>query len=162
MPADDAALQYAADRAGVDELLARYLFALNWRDAEAYAATFTENGVLDWAGGIVEGRAAILEEARGMGVRYAEGGMGDAPTWPPRMRHFVPNYVLKTDGDTAVMRGYWFEFNNDNWKRWPYLGGYGHSEDDLRKVDGVWLFARRKIYNEVLADRTAGPDNPAW
>jgi ketosteroid isomerase-like protein len=162
MPADDAALQYAADRAAIEDLLARYLFALNWQDAEAYASTFTEDGVLDWAGGIVEGRAAIAEEVRGMRVAFGKREAADALRRPARLRHFITNMALKTEGDAAVVRTYWLELYNDNRDRWPYCGGYGHSEDDLRKVGGAWLFARRKIYNEILQERAAGSVNPAW
>ena len=36
---------------------ARYLFALDFRDAEAYAATFTEDGVLDYGAGKIVGRS---------------------------------------------------------------------------------------------------------
>jgi hypothetical protein len=162
MPTEDAAIRYAADRAAIEELLARYLFALNWRDAEAYASTFTEDGVLDWAGGVAEGRAAIAEEMRGADAVFGEKEPADAPHHPARLRHFITNFVLKTDGDAATVRTYWLELNNDNRKRWPYVGGYGHSEDALRKVDGAWLFARRTIFNEILEDRTAGSENPAW
>ena len=58
MAATDAAIQYAADRAEIEDLQARYMFALDWQDGAAYASTFAEDGVLDWAGGIVQGRAA--------------------------------------------------------------------------------------------------------
>ena len=33
--------QYARDRAEIEDLQARYLFALDWQDADAYAATFS-------------------------------------------------------------------------------------------------------------------------
>ena len=38
---------YAEDRAEIEDLMARYLFAMDWGDFDAYAATFTEDGVLD-------------------------------------------------------------------------------------------------------------------
>jgi hypothetical protein len=162
MPSDDPAIQYAADRAAIEDLQARYMFALDWQDAQAYAATFTEDGVLDWAGGIAEGRAAIAEEVRGMRALFSRREAADAPRRPSRLRHFISNVVLKIDGDLASGRAYWVEFNNDNRDRWPFCGGYGHYEDALAKVDGQWLFTRRKIYNEILESRAAGPDNPAW
>ena len=42
------------------------------------------------------------------------------------------------------------------------IGGYGHYEDDLVKVNGEWLFARRRIYNEGNEAWAAPPGNPAW
>jgi len=40
--------------------------------------------------------------------------------------------------------------------------GYGHYEDDLVKIDGEWLFAKRRIYNEGNEAWAAPPGNPAW
>jgi hypothetical protein len=56
---------------------------------------------------------------------------------------------------------YWVEFNNEGRDRWPFVGGYGHFEDELRKVDGHWLYSRKKIFNEVMDSRAARPKNPA-
>jgi hypothetical protein len=159
---DAAALQYAADRAEIEDLQARYMFALDWQDGAVYASTFTPDGVLDWAGGIAQGRAAIAEEVAGMRAVFARKEAADAPRRPARLRHMITNVTLKIDGDTAEGRAYWFELNNDNRDRWPYVGGYGHYIDRLARVDGRWLFIYRKIFNEMLADRTAEAENPAW
>ena len=158
----DAAIQYAADRAEIENLQARYMFALDWQDGEAYASTFTEDGVLDWAGGIARGRAAIADEVRGMRANFARREVADEPRRPARLRHFISNVVLKIEGDKATGRAYWHELNNDNRDRWPYCGGYGHYTDELARVDGRWLFTYRKIWNEMMAERTAPHANPAW
>ena len=151
---------HTADRVEIQDLQARYLFALDWQDADAYAATFTEDGVLDWAGGIVKGREAIRQEVRGMRAYFEKREKADAPTRPARLRHFISNVVIDFDGDRATGRAYWFELNDDNRDRHPYVGGYGHYEDELRRVDGHWLFTRRKIYNEMLPERIASRVNP--
>jgi hypothetical protein len=151
---------YAADRTEIEELESRYIFALDWQDAEAYAATFTEDGVLDWAQGIVTGREAIKAEVRGMRATFAKREAGDAPLRPARLRHFITNRVLSVDGDRAKSVAYWFEFSNDNRSRWPTASGYGHYEDELKRVAGQWLFSRRKIFNEIMDSRAAGPENP--
>lgn len=153
---------YAMDRSQIEDLEARYMYAMNWLDAEGYAGTFTEDGVLDWAGGQAVGREAIVEEVRGMAAGFAAEEADDAPLRPARKRHFITNMVIKVDGDTAVSRAYWFIMNNRNPDRTGYSEAYGHYESDLRKVDGQWLFTRRKIYNEEYADRTAPLANPAW
>jgi hypothetical protein len=44
----------------------------------------------------------------------------------------------------------------------PFVLAYGHYEDELRKVDGKWLFSRRAIYNEILEGREGPTENPAW
>ncbi|HTY93600.1 MAG TPA: nuclear transport factor 2 family protein, partial [Steroidobacteraceae bacterium] len=87
---------------------------------------------------------------------------GLAPLRPSRRRHFISNIVLRIDGDRATGRAYWFEFNDDMRDRRPYLGAYGHYEDELRRVDGRWLFTRRQIFNEQRDDMAATEVNPAW
>ncbi len=152
---------YALDRSLIEDLEARYMYAMNWLDAEAYADTFTENGVLDWAGGQAVGREAIEEEIRAMAAGFAAEEAEDAPLRPARKRHFITNLAISVDGDTAVSRAYWFIMNNRNAERKGYSEAYGHFQSSLRKVDGQWLFTHRKIYNEEYPERTAPLENPA-
>jgi hypothetical protein len=159
---DPFAIAYAAARAEIENLQARYMFALDWQDGDAHASTFTADGVLDWAGGIACGREAIAAEIRHMRERFAKHEQVDAPVRPARLRHFITNVVLQIEGDRATGRAYWFEMNNAVRDRWPYVGGYGHYEDELQKANGQWLFTRRKIYNEILEKRVAASANPAW
>lgn len=153
---------YAEERARVENLYARYVFAADWQDADTYAALFTEDGVLDWAGGVVSGREAIRREVHGMRASFAEQEARDAPLRPARLRHFITSLALDVRGDEAEARAYWVEFDNRNPERQAYSGAYGHSEDRLRKEDGEWRFAFRKIYNEEMAERSASLTNPAW
>ena len=50
-----------ARTAAIIDLQHRYVLAMDYFDADGYAAVFTEDGVLDWARGEVKGRAAIRE-----------------------------------------------------------------------------------------------------
>ncbi|MEO5597256.1 MAG: nuclear transport factor 2 family protein [Novosphingobium sp.] len=59
-------MSYADDRAEIEDLMARYLFALDFFDADTYADTFTQDGVLDWAMGIR--RAGLDNPVRAMGA----------------------------------------------------------------------------------------------
>jgi hypothetical protein len=127
-----------------------------------YSATFTEDGILDWAGGITRGRDAIRADVRGMREHFAKHEAADAPIRPARLRHVITNVVIRIDGNQAIGRAYWFELNDDVHDRRPYLGAYGHYEDELRKVHGHWLFSKRKIYNEQMDSRAASGENPAW
>jgi SnoaL-like domain len=113
------ASNYARDRAEIEDLQARYLFALDWQDPELYASTFSEDGVLIWAAGTARGRAAIvkdMQQAREVDAR----------------------------------------------DRRPYLGAYGHYEDELRRINGQWLFTKRQIFNEQRDGMAASDQNPAW
>ncbi len=50
---------YAEDRAAIEDLQARYLFALDFHDPDLYVSTFTPDGVLESGSGDVKGREAI-------------------------------------------------------------------------------------------------------
>src|SRR5262245_51152745 len=51
----------AADRAAIIDLQNRYVLAMDYFDADGYAAVLTGDGVLESARGEVKGRAAIRE-----------------------------------------------------------------------------------------------------
>lgn len=153
---------YAEDRAQIEDLQARYLFALDFFDMDTYVSTFTEDGVLDIVAYQAKGRAEIrkkLEEARPVFNPASEKKPG---LYPPTGRHNITNIVLKIDGDKAVGRSYWFHYGNNNPQRAGALDGYGHYEDEMVKVNGKWLFSKRKIYNEGVEKWIAPSKNPAW
>jgi len=153
---------YAADRAEIDDLLSRYLFALDWQDPQMYGEVFAQNGVLVWAGGTVNGRAAIVQEMRNAKAADERANATTPALRPFRRRHFVSNFVVRIEGNRATARSLWFEFNNDNNDRKPYVGAYGHLEDELQRVDGRWLIARHQVFNEQRENMAAGSANPAW
>lgn len=136
---------YAEERALIENLQARYLFALDFKDHDLYVTTFTPDGILDVGNGAVVGRDAIKAAVANM----------------PGGRHHITNLVLRIDGDRATGRASWLHTGTNAEGRMT-IGGYGHYEDDLVKVDGEWLFARRRIYNEGNAAWAAPPGNPAW
>jgi len=154
---------YAEDRAEIENLAARYLFALDFRDAKTYSETFTEDGILDYGRGEVKGRKAIFDIIDGMNKRAMEAEAKDTSGLrPPAGRHNISNMVIQIDGNTAKMVAYWFHHGNDNPKRIASADGYGHYIDELVKVNGEWLFKKRKIYNEQVDEWAAPPGNPAW
>jgi len=55
MPQTDQAQSYGEDRAAIMQLEAEYLMALDWGDAQSYAALFAPEGKLVWAGGTAVG-----------------------------------------------------------------------------------------------------------
>lgn len=100
---------YADDRAAIEDLQARYLFALDFHDPDLYVSTFTENGVLDVGSGEIKGRQAIRETiARMPNPKQVEGKRAGAA------RHNISNIVIKVDGNKASGASYWFHYSNDN------------------------------------------------
>lgn len=152
---------YAEDRAQIENLQARYMFALDFRDPEEYAATFTEDGVLDYGAGKIRGREAIAAMVAGMRDSAAEQRARDTSGLRPAAgRHNITNIVIEIDGDRATGTAYWFHMGNDNPERAAQLNSFGHYEDELVRVDGQWLFSLRKIYNEQIEEWVAGQNNP--
>jgi SnoaL-like domain len=149
---------YAEDRAAIEDLQARYLFALDFHDPDLYVSTFTQDGVLDYGSGEVKGREAIKDVITRMPSPAKAEGLR-----PAAARHNISNVVIKVDGNKAAGRSYWFHYSNDNPQRRGVFDGFGHYEDELVKIDGKWLFAKRKIYNEGRDEWAyKSGKNPAW
>ena len=149
---------YAEDRAAIEDLQARYLFAMDFGNPDLYVTLFTEDGVLDIGNGEIRGRKAIRDVIAKMpNSRTTENGLR-----PESGRHNISNIVLKIDGNKAVGRAYWFHYSNNNPDRRPVFDGYGHYEDELVKMNGQWLFTKRRIYNEGRAEWAHKGGNPAW
>jgi hypothetical protein len=152
---------YAEDRALIEDLQARYLFALDFGDVDTYLSTFTEDGILDIVGMKWQGHEEIRGIIESMSQNAPE-GQGQQGLYPATGRHNITNIVLKIDGDKAVGRAYWFHYENDNPERNSVLDSYGHYEDEMVKVNGQWLFTKRVIYNEQEAGWIGPTENPSW
>jgi hypothetical protein len=153
---------YAEDRALIEDLQARYLFALDFRDPQAYANTFTVDGILDYGVGEIKGREAIAAMVANMRENAeAQRAADTSGLRPAAGRHNIANIVIDVQGDTATSVSYWFHMGNSNPDRSAQLNSFGHYEDELAKVNGEWLFSKRKIYNEQIAEwAAADAENP--
>lgn len=151
---------YGDERALIEDLQARYLFAFDFGDPEGYAATFAPDGILDFGQGEVKGREAIAkfivdgrkrtEEAR------AKTPAGERPSVG---RHVINNIVVTIDGDKARGVSYWTHMTSGANGRGT-VDFFGHYEDEMVKVKGQWLFARRRIYNEAIPEWASQYVNP--
>lgn len=121
------------DRLEIDELVARYCWAIDTHDGEALADTFTPDGVFD-------------------GVRWFEGrdqlvgfGRGDhlAPNRPETAaQHWVTNMVLSGTSTAATARSYFVRHSIVDGQ--PRLARVGYYVDELVKSNGRWLFRARR------------------
>jgi hypothetical protein len=132
---------------------------MDYHDADAYADCFTEDGELDWAMGVAKGRAAIRAEALSFKARIGE-IFKDSSGNPANLRHVVAQKTIRVEGDRAWNTGLWFEMTNGGPDGSIALPSFGIYEDELARIDGCWLFTRRKICNEFLPGRESGPGNP--
>ena len=143
---------YADDRAEIENLSNRYMVAVDAGDIETVMGTWSDDGVLEWVGGVENGKAAIRKAMSNFGgarpVNIPEGA-----TSRPRTRHQIINHVIDVTGNTAKTIAYWFAFTNNTPQHDVQLLYFGHYEDDLVKQNGHWLFKRRHVYNESESNR---------
>src|SRR5215471_20575567 len=143
---------YADDRAEIENLSVKYMVAVDAGDIETVMATWADDGVLDWVGGVENGKAAIRKAMSNFGgarpVSIPEGA-----TSRPRTRHQIINHVIDVNGNTAKTIAYWFAFTNNTPQHDVQLLYFGHYEDDLVKQNGHWLFKRRHVFNESESNR---------
>jgi hypothetical protein len=151
---------YGDDRALIEDLQARYLFAFDFGDPQGYAGTFAPDGILDFGQGEVRGREAIAKFIAD-GRKRTEEARTRTPAGerPSIGRHIINNMVIKVDGNKAHGVAYWTHMTSGSNGRGT-VDFFGHYEDDMVKVKGQWLFARRRIYNEAIPEWASEYVNP--
>jgi hypothetical protein len=155
----DYAPTYAQDRAEIEDLMARYLFAIDYFDWDAYVATFAEDGELEFANGTSKGHEAIRKAVTSFSERIGEfyhTEDGKAAT----LRHVILQSSIRVEGDRAWARSLWVEMANHGPGDTLKMGTFGLYDDELKRVDGHWLFAKRRVLNEFIPNRHSGPENP--
>ena len=150
---------YAQDRAEIEDLMSRYLFAIDYNDWDSYVETFAPDGELEFASGTSKGRPAI----KAMVAKFAE-GIGrfyhTEDGKPAKLRHVILQSVIRVEGNRAWARSLWLEMANHGPGDTMKMGTYGIYEDELKKVGGQWMFAKRNVLNEFIKSRSSGPNNP--
>ena len=143
---------YADDRAEIVNLSNRYMVAVDAGDIDTVMSTWHENGVLDWVGGVENGKQEIRAAMSNFGgARYVE--IPETATSRPRTRHQIINHVIDIEGDTATTIAYWFAMTNNTPQQDVQMFYFGHYEDELVREDGRWLFMKRTVYNESRDNR---------
>lgn len=151
--------RYAQDRAEIEDLMARYLFAMDYNDFDSYADLFIEDGELEFAVGSTIGRENIRAMAKSFKERIAT-VYKDEDGNPAVLRHVLAHTTMRIEGDRAWVRAFWFEMANDGPGKSLKMGTFGIYEDEVVRQDGRWLYAKRRILNDFLPGRETGPDNP--
>lgn len=151
--------EYASDRAAIEDLMARYLFALDYNDLDSFIDMFVDDAEFEFARGRVKGKADILAAVKGFKQRIGE-HYRDEDGNPAILRHVLAHTTIRIEGNRAWTRAQWFEMANDGPGKSLKMGTFGIYEDKLVKQDGRWLFTERRIMNEFLPGRESGPENP--
>ncbi len=134
----------AEDRIEIEDLLVRYARLVDdGRRDEIAGAVFAEDAVVDYGTGEVTGRDAI----RGF---FTAGAPLDGSA------HYVSNFAITIDGDTARSSCYyqswhWFTDTASFGVLRPVdFVGIGRYDDELRRTSDGWRIVRRNL-------RTLGP-----
>jgi len=149
---------FADDRAEIENLMATYIFALDLKDADAYANTFTEDGVINHAGGIERGRDMIRAFVQ-RSAANAKKALAERDSSLPKFipgRHSIGNLeITEIKGNTGKGRAYWSSMGVDENGK-AHVSEYGFYVDEYERVNGKWLFSKRLIVNEFREGREHG------
>ncbi len=121
------------DRFAIQDLVARYNTAIDSGDAETWASMFTPDGTFESGGRVHQGTDALTTFARGFAERLAGS------------RHWNNNMIVEGDGDEATLRCYLLLM------RAGQVVTSAQYQDTLRRVDGQWRFASRRVVPDAQA-----------
>jgi len=121
------------DRLDLQELLAKYCWALDLGDADGFVNCFTEDGSFDhlWQGKM-QGHAAIRRAVQELWY--------DRPTWWLGRQHLANHILLTPEGEAVRMKAFFsiLQYNVDY--RTNFVFGIGTWDNVCVKQDGVWKF----------------------
>lgn len=142
-----------ADRAAIEQVMSRYMYALDTTDPEAYAAVFTEDAELVAGRSTEHGRAEIMKMVQGLKDRLNKGTPDAAGRQFAGFRHIYFNLVLDVNGDTAKGDAYWQTVRRNPDGKPPTIAAMGRYEDEFVKKNGQWLISKRAIIGDMSTPR---------
>ena len=146
--ADDAAVQKLLDRAEIEELVSRYVIALDTRDADLYAGVFTEDGVYELPGNVVHrGRAAIRKVVTDLQDSRARNDAAGKPS--PELYHVMANHSIDLIDATHARHQCYAQTVRAAEGGQFIVGFMGRYEDELVKRNGRWYIQSRKLVSFV-------------
>ena len=132
------------DRIAVEDVMNRYVWAVDSLDADGYVAVFTDDAVIDSNGNFSRGHAEIRKVVTGMIQRQDEARAKGVPP-PARLYHVISNVrITFPKPGEALHQSYWQTVRRDSDGR-MVAAAMGRSEDHLVKRNGKWLIQFRKL-----------------
>lgn len=132
------------DRIAVEDVMNRYVWAVDSLDADGYVAVFTEDAVIDSNGSLSKGHAEIRKVVTGMLQRQDDAKAKGLPA-PARLYHVISNVrITFPKPGEALHQSYWQTVRRDADGR-MIAAAMGRSEDHLVKRNGKWLIQFRKL-----------------
>jgi uncharacterized protein (TIGR02246 family) len=131
------------DRIAVEDVMARYVWAVDSLDPDAYVALFTEDAVIDSNGILSKGHEEIRGIVTGLIKRYDDNKAKGLPT--SNLYHVISNMrITFPKPDEALHRSYWQTVHRDKDGKMT-AAAMGRSMDRLVKRNGKWLIEERKL-----------------
>jgi hypothetical protein len=131
------------DRVAIEDVMARYVWAVDSLDADGYVAVFTEDAVIDSNGSISKGHGEIRKIVTSLMQRRDDNKAQGLP--PANLYHVIssPRITFQKPGE-AVHQSYWQTVRRDKDGR-MIAAAMGRSEDRLVKRNGKWLIQFRTL-----------------
>jgi uncharacterized protein (TIGR02246 family) len=131
------------DRIAVEDVMARYVWAVDSLDADGYVAVFTEDAVIDSNGSISKGRDEIRTIVTGLIKRRDDNKSLGRPS--ANLYHVISSVrITFPKPGEAVHQSYWQTVRRDTDGK-MIAAAMGRSEDRLVKREGKWLIQFRKL-----------------
>jgi 3-phenylpropionate/cinnamic acid dioxygenase small subunit len=146
--ADEADVQKLLDRAEIEELITRYVTALDTRDADMYAGVFAEDAVYELPGNVVHhGRSAIRKIVTDLQESRARNDAAGKPS--PSLYHAMFNHSIELVDATHAQHQCYAQTVRAAEGGQFVVGFMGRYEDYLVKQDGRWYIQSRKLVSFV-------------
>ncbi len=131
------------DRIAVEDVMARYVWAVDSLDPEGYVAVFTEDAIIDSNGSISKGHEEIRKIVTGLIQRRDDNKAKGLPA--SNLHHVISNVRIsfQKPGE-ALHLSYWQTVIRDKDGKMT-AAAMGRSEDQLVKRNGKWLIQSRKL-----------------
>jgi hypothetical protein len=137
-------------------VMGEYPHAMDQRRIKDYSELWAEDGIFVIPSlATLHGPKAIFQLMSDPNAFAQPAKPGD-PARPPRpeprnyqVPHMIGSLAYSVKGETATGIAYWTETTLVDGK--AAVVGAGHYEDELKKVDGQWKFAKRTVVRDVPA-----------
>ena len=133
------------DKFAIEERIGIYNQSLDQGHYEDFLACWCEDGVFHGLGGPYVGKAAIRRFTDSYDERYRLRLNG--------LKHFTVNIVSRIDGDRARSSSHLQLVTTG--AKGAHILFTGRYEDELRRVDGQWLFASRRLHQDMPLEKPA-------
>ena len=131
------------DRIAVEDVMTRYVWAVDSLDADGYVAVFTDDAVIDSNGNISKGHGEIRGIVTSLIKRRDDNKAKGLPA--SNLYHMVGNVrITFPKPGEAVHQSYWQTVRRGK-DGTMIAAAMGRSEDRLVKRNGKWLIQSRKL-----------------